>query len=141
MATIDVMHNLFLGLVQFHVREVLGVEDAQTEEYHLVTIKELEDAKKRATALNLNALNRSRVSVLKILCTENGIDISTARKLKKKHLIQLLTVSALNAPQAKSLTYIGKAALTACSFRQACGISRPQERGFNWQRTFRKFGR
>ena len=86
MATIDVMHNLFLGLVQFHVREVLGVEDAQNEEDHLVTIKELEDAKKRVTAMNLNALNHLRVSVLKILCTENGIDISTARKLKKNIL-------------------------------------------------------
>jgi tnp2 family transposase len=95
MATIDVMHNLFLGLVQFHVREVLGVEDAQTEEDHPVTIKELENARKGVTALNLKTLNRSRVSVLKALCTENGIDISATRKLKKKHLVQLLTVSAL----------------------------------------------
>jgi len=46
MATIDVMHNLFLGLVQFHVREVLGVEDAQAEEDHSVTIEELEKARR-----------------------------------------------------------------------------------------------
>jgi Transposase family tnp2 len=141
MATIDVMHNLFLGLVQFHVREVLGVEDAQPEEDRKVTIKELEKARKGVTVLNLKALNRSRVSVLKVLCTENGIDISAARKLKKKHLIQLLTVSALNAFQAKSLTSIGKDAFTASSFRRAYGISRPQGRGFNRRRIFREFGR
>lgn len=103
MGTIDVMHNLFLGLVQFHVREVLGVEDAQAEEDHSVTLKELENARKGIAALNLKALNRSRVSALKVLCTENGIDIGAARKLKKKSLIQLLTVRALNAPKTNLL--------------------------------------
>ena len=119
MCTIDVMHNLFLGLVQFHVREVLGVEDAQAEENHSVTIKELENARRGVAALNLKALNRSRISVLKVLCTENGIDISAARKPKKKHLIQLLTVSALNALQAKSLICIGTGTLSTTSFRRA----------------------
>jgi hypothetical protein len=27
-------HNLFLGLVQFHVREVLGIEDAKAKDHH-----------------------------------------------------------------------------------------------------------
>ena len=95
MGTIDIMHNLFLGLVQFHVREVLGLEDTQTEDDRPVTIKELEKARRGLAALSSKALNRSKISVLKVLCTENGIDISATRKLKKKHLIQLLTVSAL----------------------------------------------
>jgi hypothetical protein len=105
MGTIDVMHNLFLGLVQFHVRVVLGLEDPQAEDDHPVTIKELEKARRGLAALNLKALNRSKVSALKVLCAENGIDISAARKLKKKHLIQLLTVSALiTTLQEKFLT-------------------------------------
>ena len=73
----------------------MGVEDAQAEEDHPVTIKELENARRGVAALNLKALNRLKVSVLKVLCTESGIDISAAKKLKKKHLIQLLMVSAL----------------------------------------------
>lgn len=128
MATIDVMHNLFLGLVQFHVREVLGVEDAQAEEDRQVTIEELENARRGVAALNLKALNRSRVSVLKVLCTENGIDVRAAKKLKKKHLVQLLTVSALNALKADLLTsVIGTSARskypTASFFRRACSIA------------------
>ena len=132
MGTVDVMHNLFLGLVQFHVREVLGIEDAQAEEDHSVTIEELEKARRGVAALNLKALNRLRVSVLKVLCTENGIDISVARKPKKKTLIQLLTVSALNAFQVKLLIFVGTGTPSTASFRQACSNARPQERGFNW---------
>jgi hypothetical protein len=64
----------------------LGVEDARAEEDHSVTMKEMENARKSIAALNLKVLNRSRVSALKALCTENGIDISAARKLKKKAL-------------------------------------------------------
>lgn len=142
MATIDIMHNLFLGLVQFHVREVLGVEDAQAEEDHPATTKELENARKGVAALNLKALNRSRVSVLKNLCTENGINVSTTKKLKKKHLIQLLTVSPLNILQEKLLTSVGAGALskypTTGFFRRACSI---QKHGFNWRRIFREIGR
>ena len=33
MVAVDTMHNLFLGLVQFHVREVLGIEDVQAEKH------------------------------------------------------------------------------------------------------------
>jgi hypothetical protein len=55
------------------------------------------------------------------LCTENGIDISAARKLKKKHLIRLLIVSALNALQVNSLTSVGTGAVSKshCQFLQA----------------------
>ena len=128
MGTVDVMHNLFLGLVQFHVREVLGVEDAQAEEDHSITIEELEKARRGVAALNLKALNHLRVSVLKVLCTENGIDISGARKPKKKHLIQLLMVSALNTFQLKLLIFVGTGTLSkypTASFRQACSNARP----------------
>ena len=128
MGTVDVMHNLFLGLVQFHVREVLGVEDAQAEEDHSVTIEELENARRGVAALDSKVLNRLRVSVLKALCTENGIDIGAARNLKIKHLIQLLIVSALNPFQVKLLIYVGTGMLSkypTASFRQACSIARP----------------
>ena len=41
MGTVDTMHNFFLGLVQYHVWEVLGIEDAQVEEHLPVTDKEM----------------------------------------------------------------------------------------------------
>ncbi len=93
MAATDVMHNLFLGLVQFHVQEVLGIEEAQYEKSPPVTNKELSTAKVVLAASNVQALNRARVPVLKKLCDDNGIPPDSRRKLKKKQIIATLLVS------------------------------------------------
>ena len=134
MGTVNVMHNLFLGLVQFHMWEV--VEGAQAkEDDHSITIKELEKARRGVAALNLKVLNHLRVLVSKVLSTENGIDINEARKPKKKTLIQLLMVSALNTFQVKLLIFVGSDTPSkdpTASFRQACSNARPQECGSNW---------
>jgi hypothetical protein len=95
MGAVDTMHNLFLGLVQFHVREVLGIEEVQAEADRPVTDKEMNDAKRTLATLNAKALNRVRIPVLRELCAQNGIDLGVKKKLKKKNLVQLLTVSHL----------------------------------------------
>ena len=132
-------------LVQFHVWEVLGIEDAQAKEGH-VTIKKLENTRRGVAALNSKVLNHSRISVLKVLCTENGINISTARKLKKKKTsYSIFDGKCSECSPSKLLTSIGMGVLskysTASSFRQACSIARPQERGFDWWRIFWKIRR
>jgi hypothetical protein len=95
MGAADTMHNLFLGLVQFHVREVLGIEDAQAEEHRPVTGKEMNDAKRAMDTLNTKALNRARIPVLRELCAQNGIDLGEKKRLKKKNLVQMLSVGHL----------------------------------------------
>jgi hypothetical protein len=108
MSVIDGMHNLFLGLVQFHVREVLGVDDAQSDENSTsrpVTEKELDDARRGMAKSNLKAMGRARVATLKQLCVEKGIDLSSTRRVKKKKLIQYLLVSYQSLLK-KIVTYI-----------------------------------
>jgi hypothetical protein len=98
MGAADTMHNFFLGLVQFHLREVLGIEDAQAKEHHPVnpvTDKERNDAKCALASLNTKALDRVRIPVLRELCAQSGIDLGVKKRLKKKDLVQMLTVGHL----------------------------------------------
>ena len=95
MGAMDTMHNLFLGLVQFHMQEVLGIDDAQTEEHRLAMDKEMNDAKHALATLNTKALDRVRIPILRELCAQNGIDLGVNKKLKKKNLVQMLTVGYL----------------------------------------------
>jgi hypothetical protein len=88
MGAADTMHNLFLGLVQFHVREVLGIEEVQAEAGRPVTDKEINGAKHALATLNTKALDRVRISVLRELCAQNGIDLGAKKKLKKKNILK-----------------------------------------------------
>ena len=90
MGAVDTMHNLFLGLVQFHVREILGIDDAQGEEHRPVMDQEVNCAKRALATLNTKALGRVRIPVLRELCAQNGIDLG-----EKKKIVQVLTVSHL----------------------------------------------
>jgi hypothetical protein len=108
MVAVDTMHNLFLGLVQFHVREVLGIEDAQAEKHRPVTDKEMNDAKRALATLNTKALDRVRIPVLRELCTQNRIDLGVKKKEKKKNLVQMLTVGHLLVAFEWDLTHILK---------------------------------
>ena len=96
MVVADPMHNLFLGLVQFHIREVLGIsnEEVQDDPGHPVTEKEMDNAKRVLSALNTKALHRARIPVLNKLCAENGISLKFGKRLKKKYLVQQLIVSS-----------------------------------------------
>ena len=104
----DTMHNLFLGLVQFHVREVLGIEDVQAEEHRPVTNEEMNGAKRALATLNAKALDRVRIPVLRKLCAQNGIDLGVKKKLKKKNLVQMLTVGYLLVVFERDRTHILK---------------------------------
>ena len=96
MGGVDTMHNLFLGLVQFHVRQVLGIEEVQAEETgRPVTDKEINGAKQALATLNTKALDRARIPVLRELCARNRIDLGAKKKLKKKNLVQILKVGHL----------------------------------------------
>jgi hypothetical protein len=95
MGAVDTMHNLFLGLVQFHVREVLGIDDAQAEEHRPVTDEEMNIAKRALATLNTKALGRVRIPVLRKLCAHKEIDLGMKKKFKKKNLVQILTVGCL----------------------------------------------
>jgi hypothetical protein len=108
MGAADTMHNLFLGLVQFHVREVLGIEDAKAKDHRPVTDMEMNGAKHALATLNTKALNRIRIPVLRELCAQKGIDIGAKKKLKKKNLIQMLEASHLLMSLEWALTHILK---------------------------------
>ena len=108
MGAVDAMHNLFLGLVQFHVREVLGIEDAQTEKHRPATVKEMNGAKLALATLNTKALHRVRIPVLRELCAQNGIDLGVKKRLKTKYLVQMLTVGHLLVAFEWDLTHILK---------------------------------
>ena len=109
MVVTDPMHNLFLGLVQFHIQEVLGIsiEEAQNDQGRPVTEKEMDNAKRDLGALNTKALHRARIPVLKKLCGENGINLKFGKKLKKRYLIEQLIVSSGTNINFKLLTSEG----------------------------------
>ena len=95
MGAVDTMHNLLLGLVQFHVREVLGIDDVQAEEHRPVTDEEMNIAKRALATLNTKTLGRVRIPVLRKLCAHKEIDLGMKKKLKKKNIVQMLTVGCL----------------------------------------------
>ena len=93
MGATDMMHNLFLGLVQFHVQEVLGIDEVQAEERgRLVMDKEINSTKQALASLNTKALDQVCISILKKLCAQSRIDLGAKKKLKKKNLVQTLKV-------------------------------------------------
>jgi len=91
------MHNLFLNLVQHHMREVLQLEVSAAEEA-VATAKEMVNG--REVWANGNAtpgqLKRLKFCVLTALCEENKISVKEGKdgkKLRKKEVIGLMIVS------------------------------------------------
>ena len=78
MIPVDCMHLFFIGLLQYHVQMVLGMDSAGTYDAKVANkmVKQLEDTRKMLHtslgSLNLSALT---VDVLKILCEERGISV------------------------------------------------------------------
>ena len=80
MVPVDCMHLLFLGLLQYHARTVLGMDLAGNCNTKVTDTmaKQLEDARKmlsQHTSPELVDLKPLKVDVLKILCEEMGIGI------------------------------------------------------------------
>lgn len=96
--TIDVMHNLFLNIVQFHIREVLQLEAATggSGQAREATPKEMTAARKVWDNGNTTSGRLGRLSnpALIALCAENNVDLSEPLKaLKKREIIVTLMVS------------------------------------------------
>jgi hypothetical protein len=92
------MHNLFLGLVRHHIRNILQIEAAMADEVvSAATPKQMTKARKIWSNGNitLSQLNKLTCSALTTLCREEKIDLPRpegGRKLRKKDIITALMV-------------------------------------------------
>ena len=97
MVVVDTMHNIFLGLIQFHVRQILGIEAPQSSpvEERPVSEKEKAAAKRALGDSNLAGLRRARVPTLEVLCKERKMHLEPEPGVKrnKAYLIEKLLVS------------------------------------------------
>ena len=78
----------------------------QVEEHCPVTDKEMNGTKCTLATLKTKALDRLHIPILKELCAQNRIEVR--KKLKKKNLVQMLTVSHLLAVYEWDLAHILK---------------------------------
>lgn len=98
MVVVDSMHNLFLGLVQFHFREVLAIDNstsgAGAKGEWPVKEKALAKGRVAMSKSTPGALGRLTVPVLKALCVERGIDPQNGKTeaVRKADLVQALLV-------------------------------------------------
>jgi hypothetical protein len=92
MVPVDGMHDLFLGLLQYHARTVLGMDSAGSRnEKATETLRQVENARVMLSdaspeSLDLRTLT---VDVLRILW---GISVGKPKGLNKGDLIELLKV-------------------------------------------------
>jgi hypothetical protein len=89
---VDGMHGLLLGIVQHHIRKVLGIETRKKKKKTVVTAADLADARTsislRPSATQLRKIN---AEVLRTVCQEMGITtVVNGRKVKKALLISEL---------------------------------------------------
>jgi hypothetical protein len=98
-AIIDGMHNLFLGLVKHHFREIIGTEWKETSDEEVFHEKEVSDKEmaKGRRLLQENPTNtklqRLKVNVLQNLCREyNVLGQIDGKQIKKKQYIKALQV-------------------------------------------------
>lgn len=103
---VDAMHNLFLGLVHFHFRTVLGMtlpgalEDESEEVVEVATAEEMVKARKSWTDPTVAKLRGLRLRVLRELCHENGIaqpkPKAGSQVRKQDYIVALLSVGSMN---------------------------------------------
>lgn len=96
---IDGMHNLFLGLVQYHFRELIVIDKQANKELKKgicrpVDSKELEKGRQTLKSNpTVSAMTRLRVAVLEALVQEHGVELSNRTHPRKKDMIEVLLVS------------------------------------------------
>lgn len=105
---IDPMHNLFLGLIQYHIRVVLQLGKAEAEQAQSkATPKQMTTARKvwsdgNATVSQLGKLPNA---ALIGLCRENGVNLEERKgKLRKKDFIAALFVGLICFNTCSELT-------------------------------------
>lgn len=94
---IDVMHNSFLNLVKYHMRDVLQLEAAEAEKV-VATSKEMDDGRKvwAGGKVTPSQLKKLKLCVLTGLCKENKISIEGGeggKRLRKKDIVEVMVVS------------------------------------------------
>jgi hypothetical protein len=101
---VDGMHNLFLGLVKYHFREVLGMEildskpseDKEPEPEREITEKEMVKARKIMENPNSTQLRKFRIPILRALCDEKDVTNQvrhSGERQTKKGFVRALIVS------------------------------------------------
>jgi hypothetical protein len=94
---VDCMHNLFLGLVQFHFRQVIGIDHAsegdQIQDDRSVNENDMVKARAALSKPTLKTLRRLTIPVLQCLCAENRVNIAVqGNRQRKTDLISALLV-------------------------------------------------
>src|ERR1700742_2537707 len=96
MVVVDTMHNIFLGIIQFHVRQIFGIEAPQSSPVEVKPVSEKEKvAAKRALEIGSPAaLRHARVPTLELLCKERHLNLEPEPGVKrnKAYLIEKLLV-------------------------------------------------
>ena len=102
MVPIDGMHNLFLGLLQYHARTVLGMDSARNRNDKATeTLEQVQKARVMLSAGSSESLDLRTltVDVLRILCEERGINVGQSKRPRKQDLIELLKVRKPLSPR------------------------------------------
>ena len=90
---VDGMHNLFQGLVQYHIREVLGIDLPEASE-GVADPHKLEQARVILDTIpSRSSLERLTVPILKVLCLEKGLRPPVSvqgRRAKKAAYVDVL---------------------------------------------------
>jgi hypothetical protein len=87
---IDGMHNLFLGLVQHHFRDLIMIDKQANKElrkgnHRPVNLKELEKGIQTLTSNpTVSMMTRLHVAVLEVLVQEYGVELSSRTHPRKK---------------------------------------------------------
>lgn len=100
----DPMHNLFLGLVQYHCRVVMGIDWNKKSKNagQQTTYKSFENSDMNvlgrgravlAKATSIDGISKLAKNVLWMLCAENDIDLEALEKANRRKLMEELWVS------------------------------------------------
>ena len=102
----------------------------QVEEHHPVTDKEMNGTKCALATLNTKALDRLCIPILRELCAQNRIKVR--KKLKKKNLVQMLTVGHLLVVYEWNLAHILKNKAHTQNNRSSSPSSVASKDGNSW---------
>jgi hypothetical protein len=104
---IDGMHNLFLGLVQHHFRDIIIIDKQVSKEFRKaekrpIDPKELDRGRKILESNpTISSMTRLRLPVLEALVQESGAKLSSEGRNTKKKMIAALLVSCSPLPYQK----------------------------------------
>ena len=112
---VDGMHTLFLGLVEYHIRQILGIDDDEMAEEPIDPVKLVVARDILANNPTQSQLKQVTIPVLKTLRSEKGIELPAAhkgqKKIKKQEIIDIVMsflVSLWDLLLALSTSYLSQ---------------------------------